>query len=808
MATEVATVPESVAAPPGGPGAAGSIARITIPVGGMTCAACQASVQRALARQPGVREVAVNLMLKNAAVVFDAAQTAPERLVDTIRRIGFEAHLPMPGQSEVEEQDARDREAADEFRSLRRKAAVSLVAGAAAMLLSMPLMTAAGHDLHAGGAAPVTVDPFMRWVMDQLTPVLAGALPWLYQLDSRALSWTLLAITVGVMAWAGRHFYTRAWTSFRHHSANMNTLVAVGTGAAFLYSVAATAVPDLFRRHGVQPDVYYEAVIIIIALVLVGNTLEARAKRQTSSALRALGSLQPATARLARADGTVDVPVDAVRGGDIVIVRPGERIPVDGEVVDGESTVDESMLTGEPMPVVKRPESMVIGGTVNRTGAFQLRATTLGADSVLAHVVRLMHDAQASRAPLQRLADRISAAFVPGVLSLAIATFVVWFVAVDDGAVVRACSAAIAVLIIACPCAMGLAVPTAVMVATGRGAAQGILFKGGEALERTGSVTTIVLDKTGTITEGRATLAEVLVRADDRGNEGELLARVAAVEQLSEHPLAEAIVGAARARGLAVPPVTRFASHTGQGATGLVDGHEIAVGSADLMAGQGVDVSGWQADLDRLGADARTPVFTAVDGRLRGVLAVADAVKPTSAEAVASFARLGLTTVMVTGDNPRTAAVVAQQAGVREIVAGVRPEGKVAEIERLQRSGAIVAMVGDGINDAPALAQANVGIALGTGADIAMQASDVTLMRGDLRGVATAIRLSRRTLRTMRQNLFWAFVYNVVGIPVAAGVLYPAWGVLLSPILASAAMAFSSVSVVSNSLRLRRGRLE
>jgi Cu+-exporting ATPase len=607
------------------------------------------------------------------------------------------------------------------------------------------------------------------------------------------------------MAWAGRHFYTRAWAAFRHHSADMNTLVAVGTGAAFLYSVAATVAPGFFLARGVAPDVYYEAVVFIIALILLGNALEARAKRQTSSALRALVHLQPKTARVVRGGVEADVPVEEVRAGDEVVVRPGERVPVDGEVIAGSSAVDESMLTGESLPVKKEPGDRVIGATINKTGAFRLRATTLGADGMLAQIVRLMRDAQGSRAPIQRLADRLSAVFVPVVLQLAIATFVVWFVAADAAPGVRAFAAAVAVLIIACPCAMGLAVPTAVMVSTGKGAELGVLIKGGEALQRAGDVRVVVLDKTGTITEGRPTVTDVVAGAW-AGREEELLRLAASLEASSEHPLADAVVRRARDAGLALSPAEGFEAVTGRGAVGVVDGRALAIGNEALLADYSVSTAPLAEEAERLAGEAKTPVFVAVDGELAGVLAIADPVRDTSREAIARLRRMGLETVMLTGDNRRTAEAVARQAGVDRVVAGVLPEGKVAEIRRLQEQGKTVAMVGDGINDAPALAQADVGIAVGTGTDVAIEASDVTLMRGDLRGVASAIALSRRTMRTMKQNLFWAFVYNVVGIPVAAGALFPAWGLLLSPVLASAAMAFSSVSVVANSLRLRRFR--
>jgi Cu+-exporting ATPase len=817
------------------PSITASMEKVVIPVSGMTCAACQGRVQRTLSRTPGVADAAVNLMMGNATVTYDPSAVTPAALVETIRGTGYGAELPAADQSAFEEQEARDRAQAEEFRELRTKAIVSGVAGAVAMVISMPLMSA--MSTAAGAHTHNVADPFMRWAMTVLDPFFRAVTPWLYAIPATVVAWALLLGTVGVMGWAGRHFYSRAWAAFRHHSADMNTLVAVGTGAAFLYSVIATVAPGFFLSRGVAPDVYYEAVIIIIALILTGNAFEARAKRQTSTALRALARLQPKTARVVRDGAEVDVPVEQVRSGDVVIVRPGERVPVDGEVLSGESAVDESMLTGESLAVAKRAGDRVIGGTINGKGAFRLRATTLGADSVLAQIVKLMRDAQGSRAPIQRLADRISAVFVPVVVAIAIATFVAWFVAVHAGgatggeAVVRAFAAAVAVLIIACPCAMGLAVPTAVMVSTGKGAELGVLIKGGEALQRAGDVTTVVLDKTGTVTEGRPTVTDVVLAdgwgappnnddssvasverhlsvagRDVRSHTDELLRLVASLEASSEHPLADAIVRHARERGLALGPADVFESVTGRGVQGVVHGRGVAVGSASHMRDWGVDPAPLAAEADRLASHGRTPMYAAVDGALAGLVAVADPIKATSRDAVRRLRAMGLDVVMLTGDNQRTAEAVARDAGIDRVVAGVLPDGKVAEVERLQREGRVVAMVGDGINDSPALAKADVGIAIGTGTDIAIEAADVALMRGDLAGVADAIRLSRRTMRTMKQNLFWAFAYNVVGIPVAAGVLYPALGLLLSPILASAAMAFSSVSVVTNSLRLRRFR--
>ena len=739
--------------------------RVTIPVGGMTCAACQASVQRALSKEPGVLDASVNLMTESAAVTFDPAVTTPGALVGAIQRTGYDAKLPSSAPDTSAEQETRDRDQAREYERLRRKAIVSGIIGVVAMLASMPMMGGAAH--------------------------------------SATLSWALLAVTVFVMGWAGRHFYVRGWRGLRRRSPDMNTLIAIGTGAAFLYSAVATIAPGLFLRQGLAPDVYYEAVIIIIALILTGNTLEARAKRSTASALRALADLQPRTARLERGAGDVDVPVEEVRRGDIVLVRPGERIPVDGEIIAGESAVDESMITGEWMTVSKRSGDRVTGGTINRSGAFRYRATTLGADSVLARIVRVMRDAQASRAPVQALADRISAIFVPAVLAIAVATFAIWMLVGGTASLAHALATSVSVLIIACPCAMGLAVPTAVMVATGRGAQMGMLIKGGEALQRAGEVTLVALDKTGTVTAGRPTVTDIIAAPSARYDSAELLRFAASAESASEHPLAEAIVRHASERGLGPARPETFEARPGRGIRAAIGGRAVAIGNEAFMRDNRVDVVPLVAELTRVAQAGKTPVLVAIDGQLAGLIAIADPLRPTAADTVRALRSRGLEVALITGDHERTAHAIAREAGIDRVVAGVSPEGKVAEVERLRASGHVVAMVGDGINDAPALAGADVGIAIGTGTDIALEAADVALMRGDPRGVVDAIDLSRRTMRTMRQNLFWAFIYNVIGIPIAAGVLYPAFGILLNPIFASAAMAFSSVSVVTNSLRLR-----
>jgi P-type Cu+ transporter len=736
----------------------------TIPVTGMTCAACSGRVQRTLERTDGVASANVNLMTGAATVAYDPEVTSPERLVEAIRGTGYGAELPRPEESGESLLDAQDAARAEEVRELRGKLALSAVVGVIASALGM---------LHFGSAAEVR--------------------------------YGLLGLTLPVVGWAGRHFYVRAWTALRHHGADMNTLIAVGTGAAFLYSSVVTLFAPWFAARGIEPFVYYEAVVWIIALVLLGNLLEARAKGQTSGAIRRLIGLRPATARLVRDGREEEVPLGALRPGDEVLVRPGETVPADGSILDGSSHVDESMLTGEPIPVPKTVGDKVIGATLNRNGAFRFRVERVGSDTVLSQIIRLVQQAQGSKAPIQRLADRISAVFVPVVLSIAVATFVVWFDVGPEPAYLHGLVSAVTVLIIACPCAMGLAVPTAVMVATGRGAELGVLIKGGEPLERSHALDTVVFDKTGTITEGRP-MVQSVERASGGpvADDSELLALAAAVERLSEHPLAEAVAVEATRRGLAERPVTGFESRTGKGVVGVVAGRRVAVGNLALMRDLGVDLGALVSRADVLAAEGRSPMYVAVDAAPAGLIAVADPVKPTSAEAVARLTRLGLETVMLTGDNPRTAASVARSVGIGRVVAEVAPDRKLDEIRRLQEEGRVVAMVGDGLNDAPALAGADVGIAMGTGTDVAVEAGDVTLMRGDPLGVVTAINLARGAMRVIRQNLFWAFVYNIIGIPVAAGVLYPAFGLRLTPAMAAAAMAVSSVSVISNSLRLRR----
>ncbi len=752
----------------------------------MTCAACSARVQRTLEKTAGVSSASVNLITGSATVDFDPVATSPTRLVEAIRATGYGAEIPREGQSGEQLLETQDQVREEEIADLRRKVAVSLVAAVLTMLFSMHLTAMVSGS---------TADPLMRFMAPSIDRVSADA--WRY---------LLLALTLPVVGWAGRHFYARAWSAFRHHSADMNTLIAIGTGAAFLFSLGVTLFDDRLSSHGIEPQVYYEAVTWIIALVLLGNLLETRAKGRTSGALRRLIGLRPSTARILRAGAEAEISLDQLREGDEVVVRPGEKIPADGVILEGTSYVDESMLTGEPVPVSRGPGDRVIGATLNRNGAFHFRVARVGQDTVLSQIIRLVQEAQGFKAPIQRIADRISAVFVPVVISLAIATFVVWFDFGPPPAYLRGLVAAVTVLIIACPCAMGLAVPTAVMVSTGRGAERGVLIKRGEALERTGRIDVVVFDKTGTITEGRPSVRSVqLASGSDPGlDQSGLLRLAASVERLSEHPLAEAIVAEAARLGISLEDVAEFETLTGKGVLGVVHGRRVAVGSAALMQELGVNPAPLRPLADQLESEAQTTVYVSVDGMVAGLVAVADPIRPTSREAITQLQRLGLESALLTGDNRRTAAAVARAVGIDRVIAEVLPGQKAAEVRRIQERGKAVAVVGDGLNDAPALAQADIGIAMGTGVDVAVEAADIVLMRSDLLGVVDAIGLSRRTMRIIRQNLFWAFIYNVIGIPIAAGALYPAFGLLLTPAMAAAAMAASSVSVVSNSLRLRR----
>jgi P-type Cu+ transporter len=761
--------------------AAPRIETVSFPVEGMTCASCVNRITRFLSKVEGVEEANVNLASESATVRYDAGKTGVADLVAAVDAAGYVGRLERASSADheadvaeaAEARGERDEAAARHVAGLRRRL---LISG----LLVIPLL---------GGLARMTIAPW-------LPPFLSNPL---FQ----------LALATPVQFWSGLPFYTGAIKALRHRAADMNTLIAVGTSAAYGYSIATILAPSFFYAaglgmNGAELPMYFDTSAAIITLILLGRFLEARARSHTSDAIRRLINLAPRTARIVRGGAEFDVPVAEVRVGDLVRVRPGETIAVDGVVTEGASGADESMITGESLPVAKHADDLVVGGTLNTTGTLTFRATRVGADTVLAKIIRLVSEAQGSRAPIQRLADVVTGYFVPAVLGLAATTFAVWFVFGPAPAFNLALLNTVAVLIIACPCALGLATPTSIMVGTGKGAEAGILFRNAEALERLGSVKAVVLDKTGTLTEGKPRVTD-FVRAADAPGEDELLALIAAAERGSEHPLADAIVReAAETRGLTLADATDFLATAGGGVAATVQGRRVLVGRPGYLEAEGVDVSSLLASADALAADGKTPVFAAIDGRVATVIAIADTVKAGSAEAVAELRRLGLTIAMLTGDNQRTAQAIARSVGIDRVVADVRPDGKAAAVKALQAEGKIVAMVGDGINDAPALASADVGIAMGTGTDVAMESAGVTLMSGDLRGLVTAVALSRATMRNIRQNLFWAFAYNVVLIPIAMGVLYPFTGILLDPIFAAASMALSSVTVVSNALRLRR----
>jgi Cu+-exporting ATPase len=840
--------------------AATAAARLTIPVTGMTCAACATRVQRKLERGAGVQAAAVNFGTERATVTYDPGATGAGALVELVRSAGYGARtetvsLPVKGLEWAVSGEPLERELggvpgvvrasanlssgearvellpevataemleaavvragyalseavsiADpverervarvrEYRGLLHRFRLAAVAGVLAMVLSMPLMMEPSAMQRADLLDRVMM-PLAHWTLELF--------PFLGRVSATALRWALLLITLPVLFWSGRHFFRGAYSGLRHGTADMNTLIALGTGSAFAFSVVATVAPGLFERAGLVPDVYYEAVSMIIALILLGKVLEARAKGRTSDAIRRLMGLQPKTARVIRDGEEQDIAVELLAVGDVVVVRPGEKIAVDGVVVSGRSAVDQSLLTGESLPVEKTVGDEVVGGTINGSGSFRFEASRVGRDTALAQIVRLVQDAQGAKAPIQRLADRISGIFVPIVVAIAFVALLVWLLVGPEPRLMFALVSFVTVLIIACPCALGLATPTAVMVGTGAAAERGVLFRGGDALEIARELRVVVLDKTGTVTEGRPALVGMHVTTLP---EAELLELAASVERASEHPLGAAVVNAAQERGVALHDVSDFASFGGRGIFGVVRGRRVLIGNRALLTESGVSTDALVQRAEAESARGRTPVYVAIDDEAAGLLLIADPVKPTSAAAVRELKSLGIDVVMLTGDNERTARSVAQQVGIEDVIADVLPADKARVVKKLQEErGVRVAMVGDGVNDAPALAQADVGIAIGTGTDVALEASDVTLVGGDLGGVVTAVRLSRRTMRVIRQNLFWAFFYNVIGIPIAAGVLYPFFGVLLSPVFASAAMALSSVTVVGNSLRLRSAR--
>ena len=727
-------------------------------VKGMTCAACVSAVERALKSLPGVLDVTVNLATEKATIEYIPTITGYGEFKKAVKDQGYEL--------EVITEDFVDREKEErlrEYSELKRRFIFSAVISALILIGSLTSV-----------------------------PVLSN---W----------YVLFLLATPVQFWAGARFYRAALAALRHFSTNMNTLVAVGTSAAYLYSVVATFFPWLFEAGGLKPHVYFDTSSVIITLILFGRLLEARAKGRTSEAIRRLIGLQAKTARIERQGELVEIPIEEVTVGDIVVVRPGERIPVDGIVVDGFSSVDESMLTGESVPVEKSAGEQVFGGTVNKEGSLKIRATKIGRDTALAQIIRLVEEAQGSKAPIQRLADRVASVFVPVVISIAVVTFIVWYFFGPEPAFTRALMNFIAVLIIACPCALGLATPTALMVGTGKGAERGILIRDAEALEMAHKIDVVVLDKTGTITKGSPELVDIVII--DEINHKRLLEIAASAESASEHPLAKAVVEKAKQQGLTIKHPEEFTAIPGGGIRAKVGMDEVFIGNLELLKKESIDVEPVRQTVEDKSREGKTSVVVAINGKAKGVLAIADAIKESSYEAIKQLKEMEIEVVMLTGDNEVVAASIASEVGIQRYFANVLPEGKVEIIRKLKAEGKVVAMVGDGINDAPALTEADVGIAIGTGADIAMEASDITLIKGDLRSVAEAIRLSKLTIKTIKQNLFWAFFYNTVGIPVAAGLLYPFGGPLLNPMFASAAMAFSSVSVVTNSLRLRKKKL-
>jgi Cu+-exporting ATPase len=735
--------------------------KLTISVGGMTCAACVNRVEKTLRALPGVAKADVNFATERATVIFDGDRADRGDFRKAIEDLGYEVR-GFEGESPVDREAEARRQ---EIHRLKQKFLFSAIMTGIIMLGSMP-----------------------DWF------------PWVPRLLQEYR--VLFILATPVQFWAGWQFYRGFWAATKHRTSDMNTLIAVGTTAAYAYSTVIAFFPGTFHAAGDHLGVYFDTSAMIIALILLGKFLEAVAKGHTSEAIKRLMGLRPKTARVIREGREADIPVEDVRRGDLVVVRPGEKIPVDGIVREGHSAVDESMLTGESLPVEKNPDSEVMGATLNKTGSFVFEATKVGRETALAQIIRLVEEAQGSKAPIQRLADKVAGIFVPVVIVIAAATFTIWFFFGPKPTFTLALLNFVAVLIIACPCAMGLATPTAIMVGTGRGAENGILIKSGESLELIHRISAVIFDKTGTLTQGKPVVTDIVAHNGFRNDQ--ILRWSASIEKSSEHPLGEAIVNAAKEKGIPFVPLENFEALPGHGVRAKIEGKDFLLGNLRWIEENGIALNGLRQEAERFAGEGKTPMILSREGMAAGVLAVADTLKPHSQETVKALHRMGLEVLMITGDNEATARAIASEIGIDRVMAEVLPWQKSEQVKKLQNEGKVVAMVGDGINDAPALAQADIGIAIGTGTDVAMESADITLITGDLRAVITAIQLSRRTIRTIKQNLFWAFFYNVLGIPVAAGILYPFWGILLNPMFASAAMAFSSVSVVTNSLRLRR----
>lgn len=817
--------------------------QIEIPIKGMTCASCVATIETGLSRLPGVEAASVNFATQRAAISYDPERVTVDRIVQEVQGLGYEVVvtevvLPILGMScascvtHIEQAlQAVPGVVSASVNFATERATVTYLASLTGLADLRSSIEAAGYAVPDMAAAPTpdleksSRDTEIRLLRTRFlvgavlsVPVLLGSFPNWFPWAPAPLSnpYVLFALTTPVQFWVGWQFHRGFWMSLTHRTADMNSLVSIGTNAAYLYSAALTFFPAAIAPTGMEAMTYYDTAAILMTLIIMGRWLEAKAKGRTSEAIKKLIGLRAKTARVIRGDLTQDIPVEEVRVGDLVLVRPGEKVPVDGIVREGRSALDESMLTGESLPVEKGPGDQVIGATVNKMGSFKFEATRVGRETVLAQIVRLVEQAQGSKAPIQRLVDKIAGVFVPIVLVTAAATFVVWLLFGGEQAFLVALSNFVAVLVIACPCALGLATPTSIMVGIGKGAEYGVLIKNAESLERAYQVNVIIFDKTGTLTVGQPSVTDIVpsskfkvqsLESDTRHPTPDTLLRLAAsAEQGSEHPLGQAIIDHAKAKGLALAEPQEFKAIPGYGIGAIVEGQKVLLGNTAMMQERGIDLAGTDAQVEALSGEGKTAMFVAADGRLLGIVAVADVVKPHSRSAVAALHGLGIEVAMISGDTRRTAEAIARQVGIDRVLAEVLPEHKALEVRRLQEQGKLVAMVGDGINDAPALAQADVGIAIGTGTDVAMETADITLIGGDLRSVVTALQLSRLTMRNIQQNLFWAFAYNVVLIPVAAGVLYPLFGVLLSPVLAGAAMALSSVTVVSNALRLRRFR--